>query len=195
MPEQHRIAFTASADFVELLEDVKDVCAHQFPKGNLADIFKAGLKLLLKEADKRKGLVEKPRKVAQAAASTPVEPEPGPTTNRDDIPAAVRRNVWRRDGRACQFPLASGGLCGAKRFLELDHIVPRALGGASTEDNLRVVCRSCNRLAARQKLGDALVDRYTRRAKETRRRRRAGCHRERIAQSSLFSPSPPETSG
>jgi len=39
-------------------------------------------------------------------------------------------------------------LCGAtssERLLDVDHIVPRSLGGASTFDNLQVLCSKCNR--------------------------------------------------
>lgn len=34
--------------------------------------------------------------------------------------------------------------CGGKKGLELDHVVPLSGGGAHTEDNLVVACRSCN---------------------------------------------------
>jgi hypothetical protein len=57
--------------------------------------------------------------------------------------------------------LASGGVCGCTRRLQLDHIKPLALGGTSTIDNVRVVCRMHNLLAARLAFGDELMDRYT----------------------------------
>jgi hypothetical protein len=41
--------------------------------------------------------------------------------------------------------------------------VPRALGGASTIDNVRLTCRPHNQLAARQVFGDAVMDSYVRR--------------------------------
>ena len=34
--------------------------------------------------------------------------------------------------------------CGTKDDLTLDHVVPLALGGADSEDNIQVLCRSCN---------------------------------------------------
>jgi hypothetical protein len=111
-------------------------------------ILEAGLDLLLARAEKRKGLVEKPQKTRR-----PAKP--------DHIPAHVRRAVWARDGGRCQFPLASGGVCGSTRQLELDHIQPLALGGASTVDNVRVSCRPHNLRAARLALGDELMNRYT----------------------------------
>jgi hypothetical protein len=83
---------------------------------------------------------------------------PGPAY----IPAAVRRAVWERDGHCCQWKLGSGGICGERKFLELDHIVPRALGGPSTVENLRVLCSVHNRLAAQQVFGAAKIERAIR---------------------------------
>ncbi len=36
------------------------------------------------------------------------------------------------------------GLCGIAKNLSLDHMMPTARGGASTKDNLQVLCLSCN---------------------------------------------------
>ena len=48
------------------------------------------------------------------------------------IPAAVRREVWRRDGGCCSYvDPHSGRRCGSRFLLELDHIVPFALGGSA----------------------------------------------------------------
>ena len=96
---------------------------------------------------------------ATAAAAPPARPPPGsPAARPRYIPAAVRREVWLRDGRRCQYPLDSGGTCDATARLELDHLVPVALGGPSTAANLRVVCAFHNRVAARAALGGALVE-------------------------------------
>jgi hypothetical protein len=91
---------------------------------------------------------------AAGGAASPFEPAPA------YVPAAVRRAVWERDGGRCQWPLAAGGVCGAASRVELDHVVPRALGGGSSPGNLRLLCRFHNRLAARVALGDAVVDHY-----------------------------------
>ena len=55
------------------------------------------------------------------------------------IPASVRREVWRRDGGCCSYvDPHSGRRCGSRFLLELDHIVPFALGGSAEPGNLRV---------------------------------------------------------
>jgi hypothetical protein len=58
-------------------------------------------------------------------------------TRRREIPMAVRRTVFERDGRTCRF-------CGATQRPELDHIQPWSHGGPDTVENLRVLCKPCN---------------------------------------------------
>jgi 5-methylcytosine-specific restriction endonuclease McrA len=96
---------------------------------------------------KRRGLVEKPLRT----------PRPSRT---DAVPAPEKRAVWQRAGGRCEFVLESGERCDCTRKLELDHIVPLALGGASTVENLRLACRPHNLLAARRVFGDAVMNRY-----------------------------------
>ncbi|PLX33582.1 MAG: HNH endonuclease [Ignavibacteria bacterium] len=49
-----------------------------------------------------------------------------------------RKNIIRRDGHRCQY-------CGSRSApLTVDHIIPRARGGADTWDNLVTACLPCN---------------------------------------------------
>jgi 5-methylcytosine-specific restriction endonuclease McrA len=73
----------------------------------------------------------------------------------------VKRAVWERDGGRCQWPLASGGVCGSTVRVEIDHVVPRARGGPTRVDNLRCLCRRHNDRAAREAFGGAWMDRFT----------------------------------
>lgn len=54
--------------------------------------------------------------------------------------AFTRRNVYRRDGYACQYCRARPGVSD----LTIDHVIPRSRGGASTWENCVTACRSCN---------------------------------------------------
>ena len=53
------------------------------------------------------------------------------------IPQDVKTAVWQRDGGKCV-------QCGATDYLEFDHIIPHAKGGASTVQNVQLLCRRCN---------------------------------------------------
>jgi hypothetical protein len=54
------------------------------------------------------------------------------------IPSEVKQQVWRRDGGKCVN-------CGSKRHLEYDHELPVSKGGSNTANNIRILCKQCNR--------------------------------------------------
>jgi len=147
--QERRIHVTVSARFLRKLEDAAAMLSQALPGATSEAILEAGLDLLLAQAEKRRGVVEKPRKSPRPAKA-------------DHIPAHVKRAVWARDGGKCQWALASGGICGCTRRLQFDHIQPLALGGKSTIENVRMLCRAHNLLAARLAFGDEWMDRYTR---------------------------------
>jgi len=155
---ESRLHITVSRPFLKKLEAARLALSHSMPGADAEAILSAGLDLLLSRDAKRKGLVEKPR---PAPANVPEAP------GAVYVPAAVRRAVWERDQGCCQFPLDSGGICGSKLRPELDHLQLRSRGGTPTIENLRVVCRFHNEFSARQDLGDAVMDRYTRNPRQT----------------------------
>ena len=62
------------------------------------------------------------------------------------IPAAVKREVWRRDRGRCRYvDRTSGRRCGSQHLLQIDHVVPYALGGAAEPNNLRLLCAAHHR--------------------------------------------------
>jgi len=75
------------------------------------------------------------------------------------IPADVRHAVTTRDGNRCSYVVPDGTRCRETRNLELDHIEPWALGGKSTFQNLRQVCRAHNQLYAERVFGREFLQR------------------------------------
>jgi hypothetical protein len=69
------------------------------------------------------------------------------------VAAAVRRELYLRDHGRCSFVSAAGRRCGARAFLEFDHVEPWAALGASAADNLRLRCSAHNGLHARHCFG------------------------------------------
>jgi hypothetical protein len=57
---------------------------------------------------------------------------------REPLPRDVRLAVWRRDRGRCRE-------CGHGFDLQYDHVIPVALGGATSVDNLQLLCGDCNR--------------------------------------------------
>jgi 5-methylcytosine-specific restriction endonuclease McrA len=81
---------------------------------------------------------------------------------REHIPAAVRREVWKRDGGRCAWTRADGRRCTSTWKLELDHIDAVARGGAATVDNLRLACRAHNVFHAERLFGLECMAHFTR---------------------------------
>ena len=76
-------------------------------------------------------------------ASAAATPRSG---TRRAIPARVKREVWQRDGGECSFvDPDSGRRCGSRFLLEIDHVVPYAVGGTHDAGNLRVYCGAHHR--------------------------------------------------
>ena len=149
--ELRRYHLTVSKAFLAKLDAAKDALSHAIPDGDTEAVLSAALDLLLEKTARRRGLVKQPR-------ATP----PKPSSDPRHVPAAVAREVWRRDGGRCAFRLPDGNVCGSTTRLQLDHVLAVALGGRSEVRNLRVACALHNRLAARRTFGDRWMDRFAR---------------------------------
>jgi hypothetical protein len=157
--EARRLHVTVSKRFLEKLEVARQALSHSRPGAHAEAILEAGLDLLIERAAKRKGIVAKPR--SRLRGGTPVKAAARKEPKARYIPAEVRREVWIRDGRRCQWPTADGGTCGSTWRVQYDHVVPVALGGESTVGNVRLLCAAHNDAAAREAFGDGWMDRFT----------------------------------
>ena len=82
-------------------------------------------------------VAKRPARPADIPASAP---KSRPRANRS-IPAAVRREIWQRDGGRCRFvDPRTGRRCASRHLLQIDHVLPCALGGGAQPENLRLLC-------------------------------------------------------
>lgn len=78
------------------------------------------------------------KRIERAQAMVAMGNDPRPTPQRGAIPDDVRQYVWQRDGGKCCN-------CGSTVELQFDHVIPVALGGGSSAENLQILCGPCNR--------------------------------------------------
>jgi hypothetical protein len=131
-PERYKVQLTISGDTHAKLRRAQDLLRHAVPNGDPAAIFDRALTLLVADLERRKlGRVARPRPATAAKAGG------------RHVPAAVRREVWSRDGGRCAF-LGAGGRCTEQGLLEFHHVIPFARGGPTNTANLQLRCRAHN---------------------------------------------------
>lgn len=144
-PNRYKVQFTASSETYEKLRRAQNLLRHTIPSGDPAVIFDRALTLLLADLERKK----------LAAAERPRAPRACSPSSRH-IPAAVRRQVWARDGGQCAF-IGANGRCTEGGFLEFHHVVPYAAGSQATTENLELRCRAHNAYEAERYFGPLLL--------------------------------------
>lgn len=160
-PARYKLQVTLGEEEHSKLEQLQDLLAHQIPNSDPALIVERALDALLTEVLKRKtAATEKPR--APKAATPKVS---GRSVRSG--PAAVRRQVWKRDSGRCTFVGADGHQCNETRRLEFAHLEPWANGGETTVDNLALRCQAHNAWEADRDYGTGFMARKRGRAVST----------------------------
>ena len=73
-------------------------------------------------------------------------PAPKSRASGRAIPAAVKQEVWQRDGGRCRYlDPHTGRRCTSRHLLQIDHVLPYRLGGGSDPGNLRLLCHAHHR--------------------------------------------------
>jgi hypothetical protein len=98
----HVLRATVSAEFVSDLEEVRAALSHKLPGARLEDVLHECVRTTLAAVRRRRRGAGK-----QTFAKAPPE-------RSRYIPAAVRDEVWRRDGGQCTFVGVTGRRCSSK---------------------------------------------------------------------------------
>jgi hypothetical protein len=138
-PLQYKVQFTATEEYVELLERAAALLSNRGERNGIEDIQLRALRALVETLEKRR----------YGAARKGSENTPKPTERPSrHIPARVRRAVFERDGARCTHIDASGQRCRETHHLELHHLVAFARGGTHSAANVTLRCAAHNALAA-----------------------------------------------
>jgi 5-methylcytosine-specific restriction endonuclease McrA len=131
-PARYLLRLTIGQDTHDKLQRARALLRHAISDGDTDQILNRALSLLVDQLIRTKC----------AGVRTPRRTEVTVGRGRH-IPAAVKREVWQRDGGRCVF--AGGhGFCGETAFLEYHHVVPFAAGGPTDVGNLQLRCRAHN---------------------------------------------------
>lgn len=180
--EDHvRAHVTLTSEQMQKLERVREILSHRRFKGHasLADVIEAAADELLARRDQLKRVVtarsqKKPITVAETKRTAATNDKTAHKTSKSEmakksdsvsrrISSAIRNAIFRRDQGRCQYQdVKSGRRCHSSYGAEIDHIVPRALGGTNDPDNLRVACRTHNLLYAERTFGRNKIDKFRR---------------------------------
>jgi 5-methylcytosine-specific restriction endonuclease McrA len=146
-PEHYKVQFTASQETYDKLKFAQDLLRHTIPSGDVAAVIDRALTLLVQELQRTRHAAVNRLRAARASATR---------SSSRYVAAAVKREVWRRDGGQCAF-VGTVGRCTERAFLEYHHRVPFAEGGAATSENLELRCRVHNANEAERWFGSGLV--------------------------------------
>jgi 5-methylcytosine-specific restriction endonuclease McrA len=151
--QRYRVQFTMDEAMHADLERALELLGPQVGEDRVREVFRRALQALVAKLEKQKFAV------------TPKPKAPrGPSRTRH-IPAEVKRQISQRDGNQCTFVAQAGRRCGSREALEFDHVLPVALGGKSTLENLRLLCRAHNQYEAGRVLGEGFMHQIYERTK------------------------------
>jgi len=143
------IRFCADEKFMEMFNEVKRTLSGKYPMGvGTEELFKEVMKCFLKqkspkERQKRRAKRNQKKQVLTSA------PKQGLRT----VGIVLKDKILKRDDYRCTYQGPGGKRCDCSWNLEIDHIVPWAEGGRTTEENLRTLCSTHNRLLAERQFG------------------------------------------
>ena len=159
------LRLTVDREFMAELAEVRALLSHRIPDRQVGKVLRECLRIARKTLAARRRGGEKPRPPKTKMQPQTAQPAVRPSRR---IPAAVRREVWVRDGARCAYLAPDGKRCGSDHQLELHHLVPFAKGGPSTAPNIALRCRIHNHHQAELDYGAEHMAAFSGRTPSTR---------------------------
>jgi 5-methylcytosine-specific restriction endonuclease McrA len=142
-----RVEFTAKEALIAKLDHLRSLVSHRVPiNASLEQLIEFMADYVIQREDPEARQKRRETRAERGAAASAIPSSPR------EIAARERDQVFVRD-RQCSFIGPDGKRCGSTHVLQVDHIEPVARGGASTIDNLRLLCAFHNRLEAERVMG------------------------------------------
>jgi hypothetical protein len=143
---QVKVQIVISDQLLKKIERLKELTSHK--NQTITDILEELVTQELKKKD------PETRASAQKLSSESELKTKAPSMQSRYIPVKIKDEIWQRDQSRCTYiDIKTKHRCEARRYLQIDHIHPWALGGASTGNNLRLLCSEHNKFVARQIFG------------------------------------------
>jgi hypothetical protein len=161
---QTEIRFVASTTLLEKLRRFKELDSHAVGDSNYNELFERLTDLALSKKEFKpivsSKLVSSPKLVTLPSARKVITTTKANHALRSDsprprhIPSSIKREVLKRDEGMCTFmnPITQKR-CDSKHFLQFEHTIPFAKGGAHTSENITLLCRNHNLFQAEKVFG------------------------------------------
>ncbi len=177
--DRTEIHLVVNQQTMETLEKIKGLLAHSHPNIGWGDLIGKISEIAWQKLDpSREPLSRKknttPLQEPSAEGTTEsslmtksdihlVEQTAVPTSavKRERISTALKRDVWRKsEGKCTYVDSVTGKACNSRRFLQIEHLRPVALGGKNELSNCTLRCSVHNQLSAIQIFSQKKMEKY-----------------------------------
>ncbi len=159
--ESVRLEITFTKEQFEELKKAKSLLSHIAHTGSLAEVISVLARKFNQSKLGKPDEIKIPTKSQiEASSDSKNKPPVGSATEltekmtvnkkRPNIPMHLKRKLYLEAKGCCQYESPDGSHCGSQFQIQIDHVIPVRWGGTSSPENLRLLCRTHNLLAAEQ---------------------------------------------
>lgn len=187
-PGISNLRFAVGDEFMETLKRAAEVGGFGDEIENIELVLGRALETYLDKNDPERKQARRDKARAKKNEPKTAKAEASPTADRT-VSREDRDVVKIRSDHQCEYVSVNGLRCRERSRVQVDHVIPFALGGPNDLGNLQMLCRNHNLLAAERCLGTDFMKRKIE-AAQSERRRSAGSTRPGEYDPSL-PPTPP----